>query len=102
VITNVHINSLKAYHTEHDKLSKRARAIHEFLQLHAGPYTDRQIMGFMGFTEPNAVRPRITEMVKVGLLHEVGDVKCSVTNKTVRLVQAASLPETTKVQMEML
>jgi hypothetical protein len=38
------------------------------------------------FTETNQVRPRITELVKRKLLHEVGRKKCDTTGKTVRLV----------------
>lgn len=40
----------------------------------------------MGFPEPNAVRPRITELIAAGFLQEVGEKRCPVTRKTVRVV----------------
>lgn len=81
----MHANSLSAYHSEEVKLSKRAEAVLAWIQLH-GPHTDREVMQGMGFAEPNAVRPRITELIDAGRLMEVGDVRCPVTGKTVRRV----------------
>lgn len=80
-----HPNSVSAYHAEEVKLSKRARAVLRWITEH-GPHTDRQVMQGMGFTEPNAVRPRITELIDANKLMEVGNVTCPVTRKTVRRV----------------
>ena len=78
-------NSIAAYHQEEPKLSKRAEALYAWILEH-GPHTDREVMKGMGFTEPNAVRPRITELLLAGRLMEVGDVVCSTSNKRVRRV----------------
>lgn len=83
----MHINSLQSYHEEKKKLSRRARDILSFLEQNRGSYTDRQIMERMGFGEPNAVRPRITEMIRSGFLEEAGNTRCPVTKKHVRLVR---------------
>lgn len=81
----IHENSLSAYRQEADRLSKRAWLVLAWIDLH-GPATDRQVMEGMGFSEPNAVRPRITELVDAGLLVEKDSVKCRRTGKTVRVV----------------
>jgi hypothetical protein len=55
-----------------------------------GAFTDREMMQYLGFTEPNAVRPRITEMVERGILVEAGSVIDSVTGKRVRTCRLAT------------
>lgn len=81
----MHDNSLAAWRSEESKLSTRAQAIYDWIFAH-GPVTDREVMRGMGFTEPNAVRPRITELIDQHRLMEVGDVRCPITGKTVRRV----------------
>lgn len=81
----IHQNSLCAYHEGRQALSERAGLVLAWVREH-GPATDRQIMSGLGFGEPNAVRPRVTELVDIGMLAEVGSVRCSVTGKTVRRV----------------
>lgn len=80
-----HPNSLEAYASEEVKLSTRAQAILSWIELH-GPHTDREVMVGMGFTDMNAVRPRVSELILAGRLMEVCSVKCEVTGKTVRKV----------------
>lgn len=90
------------------KLSERAAAILQAMSVGFGQ-TDRQVMAALGFTDPNAVRPRITELVQAGLLLECGEVADALTGKTVRLVRrrgalelqrwlAAQRPEATAEQ----
>lgn len=81
----MHDNSLSAYRVEETKLSRRAEAVLAWITQH-GPHTDREVMRGMGFSEPNAVRPRITELIDAGKLMEVGGIRCPVTGKTVRRV----------------
>lgn len=81
----MHENSVAAYHAEESKLSRRARAILAYITL-AGPRTDRQVMQEMGFSEPNSVRPRITELIEAGKLMEVCSRRCEITGKSVRVV----------------
>ena len=49
-------------------------------------WTDRQVTAALGFDERNAVQPRITELIKAGLVAEVGKTKCNITGKRVRVV----------------
>jgi hypothetical protein len=83
--TGVHINSIQAYHGERLTLSKRASDVLWFVREN-GACTDREVMVGMGFTEPNSVRPRITELLEEGLLVDAGNTKCRFTGKTVRRV----------------
>jgi hypothetical protein len=86
----IHPNSRKTYTEEKIKLGKRAKEIYEFLIScnSSEIFTDRQIMQALGYSEPNQVRPRITELIKMGKVFEVGACKCISTKKTVRLVSA--------------
>lgn len=82
----MHDNSIAAFHAEEVKLSAREEAIVAWITRH-GPHTDRQVMRGMGFTDPNAVRPRITALLtEKRKLMEVGDVICEETGKKVRRV----------------
>lgn len=81
----IHQHSVEAYHSERVKLSRRALRILDWIELHP-KVTDRDVMLGMGFTDPNCVRPRITEAVEIGALAEVGEKRCPVTGKTVRVV----------------
>ncbi len=85
--TSIHANSVSAYHEERPQLSARARQILQHVR-RVGPRTDRQLMGDLGFSDMNSVRPRITELCQLGLLCECGECKCPVTGKTVRIVDA--------------
>jgi hypothetical protein len=82
----IHANSRAAYYIEQPKLPKRISAILSWLTAN-GEATDRQIAQGMGFgNDLNAVRPRITECVRDGLLVEVTNIECPVTGKLVRKV----------------
>lgn len=82
----MHRNSLEAYRTEEPRLSRRGAAVLAWVREH-GPHTDREVAYGMGFGENlNAVRPRITELIELHILMEVGDVVCPVTRKSVRRV----------------
>ena len=86
----MHQNSLLALLENAPHLSKRERAIVELLEgdsmQHLGR-TDRMIMNALGFSDPNSVRPRITELVTKGVLEECGDCKDAVSGMTVRRVR---------------
>lgn len=86
----MHKNSLKAYKEEKPKLSRRANEIYEFIKHSKQSHTDRDIMHALWFDEPNQVRPRITELLKIGLIQEDGNIKDKKTNKTVRKVKCQS------------
>lgn len=68
------------------KLAKRAEQVLAWIWVH-GPATDRQVMQGLGFTDMNAVRPRISELIDARLVVECGEVRCGVTRQRVRLVK---------------
>lgn len=78
-------HSIEAYHQERPKLSRRALAVLDWIELHP-KVTDREVMRGLGFSDMNAVRPRVTELIEAGRLVEVGERVCPVTRKTVRTV----------------
>lgn len=80
-----HHNTKASWVEAKHNLSKRKTQIMDVIVLE-GAGTDRQIMARMGMTEPNMVRPSITALVQMGLLTEIGNTKCSITSKRVRLV----------------
>jgi len=86
---HMHKNSLEAYSQEEANLSKRAKKILTFLKQQPLALTDREIQKAMGYPERGMVQPRISEMIFAGLVIECGKKKCSITNKNVRLVEAA-------------
>ena len=82
---NMHPNSLEAYEQEKERLGARAFQV---LESYAGaPMTDRDVMKFLRFTDMNAVRPRITELVERGLLVECGKTCDPATGRNVRLTR---------------
>jgi hypothetical protein len=85
----IHEHSRKAYHEMLATLTERQRVIYDYVQQNNLRLTDREIMRALDFNEPNQVRPRITELVQLGLFRECKPRKCDVTRKTVRVVEAA-------------
>jgi hypothetical protein len=86
---SMHLHSIKAHHEEEPKLGKRASLILNLLcNPSMGESTDREVKEMLGFSDMNSVRPRITELLKMGLLVECGSKECPVTGKLVRIVKA--------------
>ena len=83
----MHINSLTAYREEREQLRGRQALIYELLSETNTAMTDREVMSKLGFSEPNAVRPRITELIKKGFVEESGVIICAFTKKRVRMVR---------------
>jgi hypothetical protein len=77
-----HPNSILAHRT--NRYRDRHREILE--ELRRGPGSDRDLCCRLGFTDMNAVRPRITELVGMGAIVETGEVRDPLTHKTVRVV----------------
>jgi hypothetical protein len=90
--SGVHPNSAKAHREEHAKLAGRAKMILRWFEIRCSignvGMSDRDVKdALFGVTaDMNRVRPRITELIDLGLLKETGKVKDSLTGKTVRLV----------------
>lgn len=82
----MHPNSIGAYHEEGVELSKRSALIVEHFAQVRHPMTDRQVMEGLQMPDMNAVRPRITELIKRGVLREVGTTIDYVTGRRVRIV----------------
>ena len=84
-----HPNSITA--NENGKagpFGKRAQAIIDVYK-QCSSITDREVKKALGFEDMNAVRPRITELVKAGVLMECGSIADPVTGMRVRLVRLA-------------
>jgi hypothetical protein len=82
----MHVNSLLAYwRGETSWFGKRERAVLDVIE-HMGRATDRAVMMALGFVDMNTVRPTITHLRDDGVLEEVGEETCPVTNHRVRLV----------------
>lgn len=82
----VHTNSIEAYHTGNaERFPKRAAEVLAALQF-LGRGTDREVCRHLGFPDMNAVRPRITELIRDGAVEEVGEARDPVTGRNVRIV----------------
>jgi len=81
-----HANSRESYHGLGSTKSERMEKVLYVLRAR-GCMTDREVMLAMGFTDPNAVRPRISEGIRAGLIRERGKRVCEWTGKTVRMVE---------------
>lgn len=89
----MHENSLEAYRSERPKLNGRKRDIFDYIAKH-GPCSDREVMSALGFSDPNATRPRCTELIEMGLVEQFDSVRDDLTGKRVRrLVVRRGRPE---------
>jgi hypothetical protein len=79
----MHTNSLNAFHAA--TFTVRELEIINAIQKY-GSSTDRQIKDILGFTDMNAVRPRISELIIKGKLEERGSQHDPVTKRNVRIV----------------
>lgn len=84
----IHDNSMSSYHSL-EGLNKRCKMVVSALS-DLGVATDRRIKEHLKLPDMNNVRPRVTELLKLGLLVECGDEVCDVTNKTVRKVKLST------------
>ena len=85
----IHNNRHDSYnHGQDGPFGKRAKAIISKYAEHPNTaFRDREIKTKLGFEDMNSVRPRITELVKLGVLMECGSMEDPVTGMTVRLVR---------------
>ena len=85
---SIHPNSVAAYWQGNEELfGQRHQKVIAALRASAISLTDREIMIRCGFTDMNAVRPRITELIDCGIAIPCGSIECPITHKTVRKVQ---------------
>ena len=84
----IHPNSVAAYWAGSEEMfGKRHLLLLAIFRSARSPISDREAMIAAGATDPNFVRPRISELIEAGILDEVGSRVCPVTGKTVRLVK---------------
>ncbi len=95
----MHTHSLSAYASEREKLNRREKEI--LGVLHTGArMTDREIMELLNYREPNAVRPRISDLIKAKWVVECGEKPDHVTGIKVRIVKALQYWERSKLIAE--
>jgi ABC-type lipopolysaccharide export system ATPase subunit len=82
---NVHPNSIIGYH-DLDTSEMRRLVKSAYEKNPSIPLTDRQVKETLGLNDMNKARPRISELIKAGVLAEYGKTKDYLTKKTVRLV----------------
>jgi len=87
----MHRNSLEAYHAI--DINEREGMILSVLEDTQGPMTDRQIMENLGFNDPNKVRPRITDLIKKGILLECASIRDFRSRKYVRTTRIKQLKQ---------
>jgi predicted HTH transcriptional regulator len=88
----MHQHSLQARKDNLADFNERERVIYDLLRVH-GPMTDRGVMQRLGYTDPNMVRPRITELKKSDWVVECGEEVDPGTHVKVRLVKALTPAE---------
>jgi hypothetical protein len=90
----MHENSLLAYYSgERKYFSDRELAVLEVLA-RLGIGTDREVKERGAWSDMNDVRPRITELIKKGVVEEVGTCECPVTGQQVRKLRIKPRPVT--------
>lgn len=90
--TAIHRHSRAAYHEGGEQFGARALAVVAKLRA-LGSATDKQVAHALGYPHKAAVQPRISELVKAGMLEEWGSVSDPDTGKIVRLVRVRQAGE---------
>lgn len=82
----IHRNSKLSYEEIRHNLGDRQRTVLEAVE-YLRVATDRDVLNYLCLTDMNQVRPRITELIKKGVVQEVGNVRCVTTDRKVRQVK---------------
>jgi hypothetical protein len=95
VTHNIRETSLLSYDQLQEKLGEKQNQVITnmlFMYKHGLlPATDLEITDYIGFLDPNKVRPRRYELMKLGLVEQKGKKKCSISGKKA-LVWDLSVP----------
>jgi len=83
----IHINSKLSFRELQETLGKRQGAILQAVTRMKKLVTDRQVKNLLELDDMNAVRPRISELLRLGVLKEGTPVKCPITGRKVRRVK---------------
>ena len=73
--------SIKSFKEILESIGKSQQVVYDAIKTLACP-TDMEIVKYLGFTDPNKVRPRRNELVKKGLIVQYEKRECIVTHKT--------------------
>ena len=85
---NIHINTTLS-NQDMDSKTRCGEIVKYFFGMGTSSATDREIMQALGYKDMNAVRPRITELIKRGFLEECGSMRDPGTKRIVRLIRWA-------------
>lgn len=83
----IHINSKMSFRELQETLGKRQGKILQAVTSMKKLVTDRQVKNLLGLEDMNQVRPRISELLRLGVLKEGTPIKCPTTNRLVRRVK---------------
>jgi len=75
--------SLMSYSDLSETIGERQLEVYNAIKSIGHPASDYEIARFMGRRDPNYVRPRRFELVKMGMVFEYGKRKCEITKRTV-------------------
>ena len=91
---SIHQSSKESFREERDsgRILTYREAIYKFIKNASEPLTDREIMRALGITDPNKVRPNITNMRDDGILKELPRRVCRVTGKKCRVTTIGTIP----------
>lgn len=90
---HVHENSRRTYNHLNNTLNHRERVVLDGYYRH-GAMADRQLKDHLGFDDMNDVRPRISDLIRKGLVVELPIKHLdSKTNVLVRVCRAATVEE---------
>lgn len=92
--------SILAYYAlNYEELSQIYREILSCLKESDG-MTDMEICQKLGYSDPNKVRPRSNELMKLNLIWDYGKRHCSITGKLVHYWGITPVSDGTKFPME--
>jgi DNA-binding Lrp family transcriptional regulator len=94
----MHINSLLAFDEERSKLNNRCQRILRVIEKYPNS-SDRDVLRELGGQDMNMVRPRITELIKRGLVVETGTMRCAVTERKCRTVGIPKFEHVNQLKM---
>jgi hypothetical protein len=83
----MHPNSIEAF-DDLDVKTRREIVRKVYEQRYPSELTDREVMTILGFTDPNRVRPRITELKQQNKIVEVRKIYDPETRSSVRKCKA--------------
>ena len=83
----IHIHSKLSFRELQESLGERQGSILKIVTSIKRLVTDRQVKNLLKLEDMNSVRPRITELLRLGVLKEGTPIKCPITGRKVRRVK---------------